>query len=111
MNAVWIGCNWLPLASPSTVRIFFPFASSANIMQALTVLPSTSTVHAPHAPRSQTRFVPVNPMRSRNASKSVVRGSIFARRSWPFTTNDTSVSPASMRAMPGAASACLAVAP
>ena len=37
--------------------------------------PSTSTVQAPHWPRSQPFLVPVRPRRSRSASSSVTRGS------------------------------------
>ena len=49
--------------------------SRASARQALIRLPSTSTVQAPHWPRSQPFLVPVSSSRSRSRSRSVTRGS------------------------------------
>src|SRR5579862_3494685 len=53
--------------------------------------PSTWTVHAPHSPRSQDFLGPVRPNSSRNASRSVVRGSTLSLRGEPLTVILTSV--------------------
>src|SRR6266481_589318 len=47
--------------------------------------PSIWTVHAPHSPRSHDFFGPVNANSSRNASRSVERGSTFSVRIEPLT--------------------------
>jgi hypothetical protein len=53
-------------------------------MHELTGVPSIHTVHALHAPRSHTTFVPVRSRFTRSASASVVRGSIVAGFSAPL---------------------------
>src|SRR5579862_6316710 len=53
--------------------------------------PSTWTVHAPHSPRSQDFLGPVKPNSSRNASRSVVRGSTLSVHSEPLTVIFSSV--------------------
>ena len=47
-------------------------------------MPSSSTVQAPHVPRSQTFFGPVISRRLRSASSSVTRGSTLSGRDWPL---------------------------
>ena len=56
-------------------RIALPCACTANIRQARTGSPSSSTVQAPQTPCSQPICVPVRPQSSRIASSSVRRGS------------------------------------
>src|SRR6266478_9591340 len=53
--------------------------------------PSIWTVHAPHSPRSHAFFGPVNANSSRNASRSVARGSTFSVRIEPLTVILTSM--------------------
>src|ERR1700722_5627975 len=61
-----------------------PFIA-ANVMHERIRLPSMRTVQAPHSPRSQPFLVPVSAKCSRNASSSVIRGSIVMRCVWPLT--------------------------
>src|SRR5680860_341569 len=60
--------------NPSMVRMVLPSASTAKTRQARTASPSIITVHAPHAPVSQPRLVPVKVTFSRKASSKVVLG-------------------------------------
>src|SRR5271165_3624778 len=87
------GVSASPSVRPSMVVIFFPCASMASTEQAYTVLPSISTVQAPHTPRSQTRFAPVKLKVSRRASRSVTRGSSCAPSFLPFTMSSTGTLP------------------
>src|SRR3954447_12832742 len=80
MKAVCNGCNALPFASPSMVRIGLPCACTANIRQDRTASPPTITVQAPQTPCSQPICVPVRPQSSRMASTKVLRGS--TRTAW-----------------------------
>src|SRR5207237_3371340 len=75
MNAACMGCNSSPFASPSIVVISSPSWATASVRHELMRRPFTSTVQAPHCPRSQPFFVPVRPMYSRSASSSVTRAS------------------------------------
>src|SRR6267142_2457511 len=67
-NAACTGCKLLPCASPSTVVTLRLPTSMARVMQEHTGVLSTMTVHAEHAPRSQTIFVPVICNSSRKSS-------------------------------------------
>jgi hypothetical protein len=58
--------------SPSTVSMTAPSASTARIMQELTLLPSMMMVHAPHSPAPQPSLVPVRPTSSRMKRSRVV---------------------------------------
>ena len=62
-------------ATPSMVRMSAPSRLTASARQELIRRPSTSTVQAPHWPRSQPFLVPVRSSRSRSRSSSVTRGS------------------------------------
>ena len=75
MNARCSGCSVPFLASPSTVRIFWPCACTANIRHERTASSPTITVQAPQKPCSQPMCVPVSPQSSRMASTRVLRGS------------------------------------
>src|SRR3546814_6832054 len=68
-------------AMPSTVVTSLPSACTANMRHERTAAPSTRTVHAPHTPCSQPRWVPVRWQRSRRKSASVSRGSTVSLRS------------------------------
>ena len=59
---------------PSTVSTRQPSAWTAKTRQERVGSPSTSTVHAPHAPCSQPRCVPVRPHSSRRRSARSRRG-------------------------------------
>ena len=61
-------------------------AITARVKQDKTRAPLTCTVQAPHAPWSHPFFVPINPKRSRKASKRVVRVSIVSLTFLPFTS-------------------------
>src|SRR5271169_1565272 len=63
---------------------------AARVMHDRIRRPSTWTVHAPHSPRSQDFLGPVKPNSSRNASRSVVRGSTLSVRGEPLTVILTS---------------------
>ena len=86
MNAACTGCS-LPSgpAKPSQVVTCAPSHDAANVRHALTRLPSSSTVHAPHAPSLQPFLVAVRAMRSRRKSSRVTRGSSSAATSLPFS--------------------------
>src|SRR5215467_15051604 len=86
------GCGF-PSPKASAVTICLPCASIASVVHEYTSRSSTSTVHAPHSPRSQTRLGPVISKFSRNASRSVTRGSSSALNVLPFTFNVTGVAP------------------
>src|SRR6201987_4626022 len=77
------------------VVISFPWAVTTNVKHDSTRLPSTWTVQAPQAPRSQPFFVPVKSKRSRRASSNVTRGSTFNLLGLPLTVKVISVRPAS----------------
>ena len=77
------------------VVISLPWAVIANVKHDSTRLPSTWTVQAPQAPRSQPFFVPVKSKRSRRASSNVTRGSTFNLLGLPLTVKVISVRPAS----------------
>ena len=77
-NACCTGWSCPPCASPSIVVTFRPRASRANVMQLATTSPSSQTVQAEQAPRSQPIFVPVSPSASRSTSTRVVAGSADA---------------------------------
>ena len=85
MKASCSGVRRPSAASPSIVVIGLPAASCASVRHEQTVLPSRRTVQAPQAPRPQTTFVPVRPIRSRSASASVTRGSTESRWTEPLT--------------------------
>src|ERR1700730_4103743 len=74
---------------PSTVVTSMSSACTAKIKQDRTASPSSSTVHAPHAPCSQPRWVPVSPQCSRKKSASVTRGSTVPSVSCPLTQTRT----------------------
>src|SRR4029077_18641282 len=88
-KASCIGCS-LPLcASPSMVVTFVPSACQANIVHALTALPSTWTTQAPHCEVSQPTWVPVSRRPSRRYWTSRVRASASAVTALPFTVIET----------------------
>ena len=64
-----------PAPAPSMVRMSAPSWLTASARQELIRRPSTSTVQAPHWPRSQPFLVPVRSRRSRRRSSRVTRGS------------------------------------
>ena len=77
--------------APSMVVIVVPVACTASIRHDRTGSPSRSTVHAPHTPCSQPRWVPVRPRSSRRKSASVLRASATASRALaPLTVTSTS---------------------
>src|SRR5258705_13788459 len=78
------------------VVMAYPSACTANIRQARTGVPSTSTVRAPHTPCSQPAWAPVSSSSSRRQSSRLVRGSTATVRASPLTVNSTR-----MRALPG----------
>ena len=69
-----------------------PSHCAARVRHDSTRLPSSSTVHAPHAPWSQPFFVPVRPSSSRRASNSVVALWSRSRCAVPLTRNVTVIS-------------------
>ena len=86
VNARCTGCR-VPsgLASDSTVVTSAPSSCAANIRHARVGSPSTSTVHAPHAPCSQPAWAPVRASSSRRKSSSSVRGSTSTSCAVPLT--------------------------
>ncbi len=96
-NACWSGCIPSSPAMPSIVVISRPSAWTASIVQDLTDLPSTRTVHEPHVEVSHPTFVPVRPRCSRRKYTSSVRGSTSPSRGFPFTVKDTCLKGASSR--------------
>src|SRR4030095_10049262 len=60
-------------------------------MQLATTSPSSQTVHAEQAPRSQPIFVPVSPSSSRSTSTSVVAASTCTVQRRPLTVSDSSI--------------------
>src|SRR5438067_13493043 len=66
-----------------------PLHAAASVRQESTRFPSTRTVHAPHAPWPQPFFVPVNPSRSRSASRNVTRASTVSACPTPLTRSVT----------------------
>ena len=76
----------------------------ASVMQEQTGTRSIITVHAEHAPRSQTILVPVRPSSLLSASASVVLGSINTSRAAPFTLSETRRGPGPTTSVLGAAS-------
>ena len=76
-------------ASPSMVVISAPSACPANIRHERAGSPSTSTVHAPHTPCSQPRWVPVSPTSSRITSLNVRRASTVTCCAVPLTVKPT----------------------
>src|SRR5262249_25196799 len=86
-KAFCTGCSCSPWASPSMVVTSRPWASSAKIRQASTVLPSSSTVQAPPSPSLQPSLVPVRCSSSRSSCNSDWRGSIATSYGVPFTVS------------------------
>src|SRR5436309_5962699 len=74
------------------VRTSRPSHCAAKVRHDSTRFPSTSTVHAPHAPWSQPFLVPVRSRRSRSASSNVVRLSSRNGCAPPLTRSVTSTS-------------------
>src|SRR6476661_10601812 len=71
------------------VRTVLPSASQANIVQALTAVPSTWTTQAPHCEVSHPTWVPVSRRPSRRYWTSRVRASASAVTAFPFTVIET----------------------
>src|SRR6185436_1619497 len=93
MNASCTGSSRSPApARPSTVEIPAPSASTANVVHALTGLPSTSTVHAPQTCVSQLTLVPFKPCLSRRNSAKVSRFGTGSSTLRPLTLVTISVS-------------------
>src|SRR5689334_2193931 len=67
------------------VRICLPAASRTMVEQLNVRLPSTSTMHAPHAPSPQPYFVPVSFRSSRSTSSNERSGSVVTSTVFPFT--------------------------
>src|SRR5215813_6389240 len=86
-KAFCTGCNCSPWASPSMVVTSRPWASSAKIRQESTVLPSSSTVQAPHSPSLQPSLVPVRCNSSRSSCNNDCCGSIATSYGVPFTVS------------------------
>ena len=84
-RACWTGCNRRPSASPSTVVTERPATSAADVWQASTGVPSTSTVHAAHSPSPQPGLVPVRPRSDRSTARRVPDGAGLSSRGSPFT--------------------------
>src|SRR4029077_10957268 len=63
-------------------------AAEAGSMQERIVLPSTSTVHAPHCPRPQPNRGPCSDKLSRRTYKSGVLGSASTTLGLPFTFSE-----------------------
>src|SRR5271168_1875198 len=63
------------VASPSTVSMFLPAASTPSIRHEHTVRPSTSTLHAPQSPVRHPSLEPVSSSTSRRVSSRLWRGS------------------------------------
>ena len=105
MKAACSGCSAPAWLRPSMVVISWPSCITASVRQALMRLPSTSTVQAPHWPRSQPFFEPVSPTTSRSASSSVTRGSSASRWSMPLMRRTTGIVAAGAGAAFGAAAA------
>ena len=70
-------------------------------VQALTGMPSTSTVHVPHTCTSQERLAPVRPSRSRSTSSSSSCGSIRSGVGAPLMTGSMCIVTAPGRTGPG----------
>src|SRR5262245_10604165 len=66
------------------VSTFRPFTCTANIRQARTDRPSTSTVQAPQTPCSQPTCVPVKPNSCRRKSARLMRASTVASTRRPL---------------------------
>src|SRR6266566_8793754 len=92
MNASCTGCRPPSPDKPSIVVTSRPSHCAASVRHDKTRLPSTSTVHAPHAPWSQLFLVPVRSSRSRSASSNVTRLSNRNRCALPLTRSVRSTS-------------------
>src|SRR5438067_5304527 len=106
MNAACTAASFA-CARPSTVVTAAPSTVAASVRQEFTRRPSTSTVHAPHCPRSQPFFVPVRCSRSRSASSSVTRGSSASSSALPLRVKRIFT----VETAGGAEAACAASAP
>src|SRR5688572_18004322 len=71
------------------VSTLAPSACQANMVHALTALPSTWTTQAPHCEVSQPTWVPVRRRPSRRYWTSKVRASASAVTALPFTVIET----------------------
>src|SRR5208283_3972109 len=85
INALCKGCKSPSFAKPSIVSISLPFACTPSIVQDLTALPSTKTVHAPQFDVSQALCVPVSPRSSLSTLTSNLLGSNSSSTGFPFT--------------------------
>src|SRR5215469_3403028 len=89
LNPSCSGWSWPSFISPSTVMISPPSACTANMVHDLTVLPLSSTVHAPQWLVSHPIWLPVSCSISRMKWISKSRGSTSASRSRPLTFTRT----------------------
>src|SRR5215211_2935283 len=70
-----------------------PRTSNANVIQLATTSPSTHTVQAEQAPRSQPILVPVRPRLSRKTSANIVPGSTRTGSVRPLTDKESATAP------------------
>ena len=93
-NAFWSGWSApSPAAMPSIVVTLDPSACAASIVQLLTALPSTWTVHAPHWLVSHPTCVPVRPSSSLITWTRSRLGSTSTSLLSPLTSSATCSSP------------------
>jgi len=93
MNAACTGCSVSPCARPSIVVTARGPSSTAGSMHDATGAPSSQTVQAEQAPRSQPILVPVRSSGPRSTSASVTRGSTFTARATPLTVKVSDTTP------------------
>src|SRR3954453_1638122 len=85
LKPCWIGSSSVPLASPSTVRTWWPSAMTASTVQDLTGWPSSWTTHVPQFEVSQPQRVPVSLRSPRRKCTSSNRGSTSRVCATPLT--------------------------
>src|SRR5207245_9841816 len=81
----------MPCQKASIVVASWSSTSAARTQHDLTVLPASSTVHAPQLPVAQPMCTPVSWRCSRRSSVKIVLLSSFSTRSRPFTFTETVV--------------------
>src|SRR6266536_5614642 len=65
----------------------WPVTSAAGVTHARVGAPSTSTVHAPHAPTAHPYFAPVSPSSSRSTTSRLRSGAVGTPRVTPLMVN------------------------
>src|SRR5690606_7322367 len=100
MNPCCTGSSWPLRARPSTVRISWPWAITASMVQDFSGLPSNHTTQVPQLEVSHPQWVPVRPRCWRRKCTSSSRGSTSRVYSVPLTVTVISMA-LSLSSRPG----------